>query len=179
MDLTNHNEFLQDSWGKMANSPRSIEIRTNFWYPQKKLEQAGFRPGRSTVDHIFTLSEVLRLRRARTVPNIQVLAKNRNMHQTKIYTESKNLHLQKFTPLGNDGRSSEMWPRVFLDMHCVAAQTPYASKPGDGSEKKKKKELVWYADKETSKMSSMHCSYVPVYERERREFVRKVADRTG
>lgn len=28
-------------------------------------EQAGFRPGRSTVDHIFAVSEVLRLRRAR------------------------------------------------------------------------------------------------------------------
>ena len=28
-------------------------------------EQAGFRPGRSTIDHIFSVSEVLRLRRRR------------------------------------------------------------------------------------------------------------------
>ncbi len=45
-----------------------LNSRVTKWCEQQGVlseEQAGFRPGRSTVDHLFAVSEVLRMRRSR------------------------------------------------------------------------------------------------------------------
>ena len=52
--------------GKIYTSVLNARVKS--WCEKNGIlsdEQAGFRPGRSTVDHLFSVSEVLRLRRSR------------------------------------------------------------------------------------------------------------------
>ena len=48
-----------------------IEKRLSRWYEDKRIfeqEQAGFRAGRSTVNHIFTLAEIIRRKKRKNKP---------------------------------------------------------------------------------------------------------------